>query len=47
MARLIDGRDVHTYGGIVCVTTGLAFIYWPAALVAFGCAVFYLGERMR
>lgn len=30
--------------GIVCASVGVAFVYWPAALVVFGLALVVLAQ---
>lgn len=41
----IDLRDLFVFSGIGCVTYGLAQVYAPAAWIAAGAALFWLGVR--
>jgi len=43
--RSLDERDVHVYGGIIMVGTGLAFVYWPLALIIPGAILLYIALR--
>lgn len=41
----VDIRDIHCYGGILLIAAGLAFVYWPAALVVPGAILLFLALR--
>jgi hypothetical protein len=45
IAKAIDMQDIFVFGGIGLVSYGLAQIYPPAAWVAAGAALFWLGVR--
>jgi hypothetical protein len=36
---LVDGRDVIGLVGLAILCGGVAFIYWPAALIVLGAAI--------
>jgi hypothetical protein len=42
-ARQVDGDDALCVAGITLVSLGLAFVFWPAALMVAGIAVTLLG----
>jgi hypothetical protein len=41
----IDLRDIHVYIGILLITAGCFLIYQPAALLAPGVLLLWLGVR--
>lgn len=41
----VDLSDVITFGGIACACYGIAQVYEPAAWIAGGSALFWLGVR--
>jgi len=41
----MDIRDLHAYGGLLLIGIGLAFIYWPAALIVVGSMLVFLALR--
>lgn len=45
LINALDLRDAFVFSGMGCVAYGLAQIYAPAAWVAAGAALFWLGVR--
>jgi hypothetical protein len=43
--RLFGVRDAVVLAGIACLAAGLAMIYVPAAFIAVGAGVIFLGVR--
>lgn len=41
----IDLRDGFVFGGLACAVYGIAQVYAPAAWIAAGVALFWLGLR--
>lgn len=46
LARNIDVRDLHAYGGISLVAAGLWKVYLPAAFIVSGAMLFYIAMRV-
>jgi hypothetical protein len=38
-------RDMLAFGGLVLVGVGIANVFWPAALVAVGIVLFWMGVK--
>ena len=45
MLAKIDIRDLHCYGGIALIATGLWLVYCPLSLVVTGTLLLYLALR--
>jgi hypothetical protein len=45
LSEYFDLRDAHVYLGLALVCTGICLIYVPAALIASGGILIWLGTR--
>jgi hypothetical protein len=43
--KLLGVRDVVIIAGVACLAAGLAMIYVPAAFIAVGAGLIFLGAR--